>query len=158
MVSKQLIMDYKELLKSKMVLDATSKELNIPGVDANYLEGKVSLNGINSSNLIMLSAIDSSPVKARNIANTLANVFINKVKELTNEDNVGIVDLAETPTIQIATSAKKNIAMAFMIALLGTISMIYIFDQLDDTVRKPEWVEGEFKLKVLGMIPMKDIK
>ncbi|MCU1311072.1 MAG: capsular exopolysaccharide family, partial [Candidatus Angelobacter sp.] len=68
--------------------------------------------------------------------------------------NVRIVDVARAPLSPSKPNIQHNIALGFLLGLVGGIALAFVLESLDNTVRTPEQVEMLTALPSLGMIPL----
>ncbi|MCU1285741.1 MAG: capsular exopolysaccharide family [Acidobacteriales bacterium] len=68
--------------------------------------------------------------------------------------NVRIVDVARAPLSPSKPNIPNNIALGFLLGLVGGIALAFVLESLDNTVRTPEQVETLVGLPALGMIPL----
>ncbi|MCU1306566.1 MAG: capsular exopolysaccharide family [Acidobacteriaceae bacterium] len=68
--------------------------------------------------------------------------------------NVRIVDVARAPLSPAKPNIPNNIALGFLLGLVGGIALAFVLESLDNTVRTPEQVETLTSLPSLGMIPL----
>ena len=79
LASEQLVSTYATMLTSRQVLDETISTLGLSlGSDA--LKGMISVQPVSNTQLITLIVDHTNPDQAANIANTLVQVFINKMR------------------------------------------------------------------------------
>jgi succinoglycan biosynthesis transport protein ExoP len=68
--------------------------------------------------------------------------------------NVRVVDVARPPAKPAKPNIPRNIALGFLLGLIGGISLAFILEALDNTVRTPDQVESLVGLPALGIIPL----
>lgn len=68
--------------------------------------------------------------------------------------NVRVVDVARPPMIPSKPNVPHNLAMGFLLGLVGGVALAFVLESLDNTVRTPEQVETLSGLPSLGMIPL----
>lgn len=68
--------------------------------------------------------------------------------------NVRVVDVARAPMIPSKPNVPHNLAMGFLLGLVGGVALAFVLESLDNTVRTPEQVETLSGLPSLGMIPL----
>ena len=67
--------------------------------------------------------------------------------------NIRIVDPAMVPTSPARPAKTKNIAMAFLIGLVGGIGLALLREYMDNTVKSPDDVETLSRLPSLAVVP-----
>jgi polysaccharide biosynthesis transport protein len=70
-----------------------------------------------------------------------------------HSSNIRIVDPAMVPTTPARPSKSKNIAMAFLIGLVGGIGLALLREYMDNTVKSPDDVESISRLPSLAVVP-----
>lgn len=157
MVGQMLVKDYSELIKSRTVTQSVIDELNLKGVNPSDLAGEISVNSKNDTRIIQIKVRNGDPKIASSIANQLSNAFIIKVTELMKVDNVGIVDIAETPNSPVKPNVKINIVISFFVGIMASLGMIFLLNYFDDTIKTIDDVEKYLGLTVIGTIPTLNI-
>lgn len=74
------------------------------------------------------------------------------------ETSVDVASAALPPNVPIKPSAKKNVAMAVVLALLVAVGLAFLLEYLDGTIKTPEDVEMLVHLPTLGSIPRAGLK
>ncbi|NLY43931.1 MAG: lipopolysaccharide biosynthesis protein [Clostridiaceae bacterium] len=154
LLSNQLVKDYRELVKSRLVARTVIEELKLQGMTAGQLAAKLSVNLKNDTRLIEITAQDPDPQLAALIANKVAEVFKEKVVELMDVENVQVIDKAEVPVSPTKPNKKLNIAVAAFVGLMAGLGIIFLIEYLDNTIKTPEDVQKHLDLPVIGTIPV----
>ena len=97
---------------------------------------------------------NENPSYSAQIANEIAKVFTDKVKEIYKIENVQIVDDAEVPDEPSNINHKKDVAIFALIGLVVSVGYVLLINMLDTTVKTPEDIEQTLKLPVLAAIPV----
>lgn len=155
-INSKLISTYCNLIKSQNVLKTVKANLNID-MSETLLENSINVRSISGTELIEITATTENPNDASKIANEVANVFINKVTELYNINNIQVVNEASIPQSPTNINHKKDIALFTFIGIVVSILYIFIITMFDTTIKTIEEIEKEFKLPVLATIPIYDI-
>jgi capsular polysaccharide biosynthesis protein len=158
MASRELINDYKEIINSDSVINEVLKNLNISNITTEQFAKKIKISSVNNTSVMEISVSDSSPVDAKHFADELSQVFVDKVKDLTNDDTISIVDYASLPDKPISPNIKLNTFLAGFLSLIVSISTIMALELLDDTIKTVDDVEKKYGLKVIGTVPNFNIK
>lgn len=68
-------------------------------------------------------------------------------------NNISVVDEAKVPSWPYKPNLRTNALLALVLGLLGGIGLAFLFEHLDDTFRRPEELEKQLGIPVLGVIP-----
>lgn len=160
LMGQYLVKDYREIAKSRSVLEEVVDELIYEGkLDEDFnpssLSDKISVNLCGDTRVIEIKVQDTDPQTARNLANKVAEVFKEKVKELMEIDNVKIIDKATLPDKNNPTKPKRlrDILIASLFGILLGLGIIFFMEYLDNTIKTSEDAEKYLGLPVIGTIP-----
>ncbi|MCM3602185.1 Wzz/FepE/Etk N-terminal domain-containing protein [Robertmurraya korlensis] len=150
----QLINTYNVIIKSPAILDLVSKELDL-NMTAAQLNGKITVQSEQNSQVVNISVQDPDPKLAADIANTTASVFKKEIKEIMNVDNVSILAKAVVVDNQspIKPQPLMNIAIALVVGLMLGVGIAFLLEYLDNTIKTEQDIEQTLGLPVLGAIP-----
>lgn len=151
-LNSKLVSTYSELIKSKNILGEVISNLKINYTE-DELKKKINVSSVEDTELIQISVSENSPEQAAQIANEIANVFKNKIKEIYKINNVYIVDMAEIPEKPYNMNTIKNLSLFVFLGVVISILYIIIINMFDTTVKTPEDVEKNTGLNVLAQVP-----
>lgn len=154
-VNSKLVSTYSELVKSKNILRQVISNL---GIDINEatLRNNVGVTSVKNTELIEITVKNENPSYAAEIANEIAKVFTEKVKEIYNIDNIQVVDEAEKANSPSNINHSKDIIIFAFIGLIVAIAYVLIANMLDTTIKTPEDIEKGFQIPVIATIPLID--
>ncbi len=152
-VNSKLVSTYSELVKSKNVLRQVKSNLNID-LDEDAIRKNITVSSVKDTEIIEITVTSEDASYATKVANEIAKVFIDRVKQIYNIENVQIVDSAEVPNGPSNINHTKDIAIFLLIGIVVSVMYVLITNMLDTTIKDAESVEREFKLPVLASIPM----
>jgi len=69
--------------------------------------------------------------------------------------NVRVIDVATVPTAPTTPNIPRNLAVGFLLGLMGGVGLAFVIETLDNTVRTPEQVQMLSALPSLGLIPLR---
>ncbi|BBX85809.1 chromosome partitioning protein [Mycolicibacterium aubagnense] len=111
--------------------------------------------------LIDVDVLDPSPVRARDIANTLSSEFVAMVKQLETSGDGNLPDtrvVVEQPASVSSSPAIpnlfRNLALGLVAGVLLGIALAFGLDVVDSTVKKREDLESITGASVVGEIPV----
>lgn len=130
-------------------------------MSASSLQENVSASSKIDTVLIDVKVLDESPVRARDIANTLSDEFVAWVRELeTPEDGarpdarVVVEQRASIPTAPIVPKTSRNLGLGFLLGLILGVGLAVVRDMLDNTVKDRETMEQLTRSGLVGSIPL----
>ncbi|TRZ36820.1 capsular biosynthesis protein [Niallia circulans] len=149
----QLISTYSVILKSAAILNTVKNELNLD-MSVSQLNGKITVDSAQNSQIMTVSVTDPSPAVALNIANKTAEVFEKEIKEIMSVDNVTILPLADDQENQspVSPNPTLNIIVAAVVGLIIGICIAFFLEYLDNTVKTEQDIEKLLEIPVLGAI------
>lgn len=152
-LNSKLVSTYSEIVKSKNVLRKVIENLNID-VKEETLRKNITVTSVKDTELIEISVSDETSTYASKIADEIARVFTDKVKEIYNINNVYVLDQAEVSTEPSNVNHTKDIAIFAFIGIVVSVMYVLIANMLDTTIQSQEDVERLFKVPVLAAIPL----
>jgi len=158
LAGQHLVKEYKEIIKSRAVTNTVIRELGIKDIDTVALAQKISVGLKEGTRILEIKVRDENPKRAKTLADKISEVFVNKIAEMFKEKNIEIIDEAEKPALPLPPPYKKNIAIAVIAGLVIAFGIIFVLEELDDSIKSVEDVEKELGLRVLGTIPKLKMK
>ena len=153
LLSGQLVKDYRELAKSRLVSNIVINELGLSEITTKEIAEMLEVNLKSDTRIIEITAQHTDPKFAQVVANKVADVFKKKAIELIEVDNVQIIDVAETPKDPIKPNKTMNVAIGFVLGLMLGLGLVFLIEYLDNTIKTPNDVEKYLGLAVIGAIP-----
>jgi capsular polysaccharide biosynthesis protein len=151
-VDNKLVVDYRELLRTRLVTEQVIQELGLNIATGSIIQ-QLSVETISESRFVHLKFKDVDPVVAATIANKLAEVLVEAVVNVIGIENVQIIDAALPPVFPISPSVTMNTATAAVFGMLLALFVVFILHLVDNTIKKEEQLESKLKVPVLGVIP-----
>lgn len=152
-INSSLISTYSSIAKSTNVIQKTIENLGL-NISASKLQKSIEATQIEKTQFLKITVKNENPEVAKNIANELAKVFTEQIKEIYNLENISIVDEAEVENQPCNINHIKDIIIftfAGMIVSAILVMLIYIFD---DTIKDEKDIERNIKLKNIGTLPV----
>ena len=158
--SQERVLSYTELLMGKTLAQRTVDKLGLD-MSADQLSAKVKASAKPDTVLVDVDVIDQSPVRARDIANTLSDEFVLLVRELetpadgtTPDARVVVEQQASVPDAPVSPNVKRNIAFGLAVGLLVGVGLALVRDRLDNTVKDRETLQELTNVGLVGTIPL----
>jgi len=158
--SQQRVLSYAELLNGETVAQRTIDKLGLD-VNADELRARIKASVKPDTVLIDVQVLDESPVRARDIANTLSDEFVALVTELETpkagvqpDARVVVEQRATIPSKPVVPNPIRNIGLGLGLGLLLGVGLAVLRDLLDNTVKDPQALEELIDTSVVGYIPL----
>ncbi len=152
-LNSKLVSTYSELVKSKNVIREVRTNLGINEEEDAIRKG-VSVSSVKDTELIEITVTNEDATYAAKIANEIAKVFTDKVKEIYNINNVYVVDEAEVSSEPANINHAKDVIIFAFVGIVFAVMYVLIANMLDTTLKSREDVEKLFKVPVLAEIPL----
>ena len=153
-LNQQLVSTYSVLVKSESVLTQVKDNLKIDK-SIEELRKNITVSTKDDTEIIQISVVDEDAEMAKNIANEVANVFIEQnAKGYYAMDNVYVVDEAKVEEEPYNINHLKDLAIFGAIGFVVACVYVLIANMLDTTVKSKEDIEKKLGLTVLTTIPV----
>jgi capsular exopolysaccharide synthesis family protein len=154
-VSQVVARSYADILDSKNIAGLVAQQID-HGATASSLQSKVTVETVPDTQLMKITAQDSSPRQAQLIANAFAKVFISyqraRLAPLTNV-SVSLADAAPLPGSPVRPKPLIYIGIGAILGLLVGVGLALLRERLDSRLRSQDEFESDFALPVLARIP-----
>lgn len=158
--SQQRVLSYAELLTGETVAQRTIDKLGLD-MSASELVQRIKANAKADTVLIDVNVLDESPVRARDIANTLSDEFVSLVNELETpkegvqpDARVVVEQRASIPTKPVVPNPFRNIGIGVALGISLGVGLAIIRDLLDNTFKSQQILEEVTGTSVVGLIPL----
>lgn len=158
--AQRRVLSYTQLLTGGLLAQRTIDKLNLD-MTANDLIKEVTAEAPTDTVLIDVTVTDSSPTRARDIANTMSDEFVSMAAGLETpagglrpNAQVIVQDRAATPDGPVSPKKKQAFTIALALGVLLGIVIAIVRDHLDRKLRRPESVEKATGVGVLTEIPL----
>jgi len=156
-LSSQLVSDYQELVKSRRVLSGAAEMI---GMDFTQMQEEytISVDSTASTRLITLEVTGESAAQAANLANALATELSECILDVTNVENINVVDQATPPSEPSGPKSLRITAIAGGAALLLSIVLAILIDMVNVKIQTRDDVQEILGVSVLAQIPLDNNK
>lgn len=151
-INRNLVSTYREIIKSRPVLKDTIDTLKLD-YNEDSLADMIEVSSVKDTELIKITVKSKIKEETSSIANAVAIIFSERVKEIYNIENLSIIEKAELPIEAYNVNLTKQMAIVILLGFvisLGTVFIIYYFD---NSIKDEEDIEKIVELPVIGVIP-----
>jgi capsular polysaccharide biosynthesis protein len=159
----QMINTYKDMIVSDLVLNEVKDRLETQDkvtMSAEAIKKAISVNQSQNSQMFSIQAISPDPDVAQQVANTTANVFQIKAKDVMNVDKISIISDAVADGTPVSPNNKLNIAIGLALGLIIGVGIAFLLEVFDRTVKDESYLSEVLGFPILGTVPemtMKDL-
>ena len=152
----KLVNSYRVLCTTDRILEQVIGKLGLK-MTPKALSGKIAVTAQSETEIIKISVTDTDPKKAKNIANTVVDVFKQEIPEIMKMDNVQILDYAKLPTAPVSPNKSMNISLGVIIGFIFGFGVSLLKDYFDNTIKSVDQLEAIYEAPVIGSIPYIDV-
>lgn len=152
LLSRQLVKTYRQIALSRTVTEAVARELQLD-LPPEAVSRKIRVDALEDTEIIRIEVEDTSPTRARLIADKTADVFIRQVRLVVNAENIQVIDPAVVNRIPVKPQLRINILAGMLLGLLVGVAAVFLLEYLDNSLKTAEDVYACLELPVLGTIP-----
>lgn len=147
--TRQVVQSTKQLTLSMESMQQIIVELNLP-YTPNTLRGKID---INVGDVTEVQVTDPNPQRAYEICTEVTAVLMEYITEAARLQNVQLLNPAQVPASPDSPRIALNMAIAYVLGLMISVALAFLFEHLDNTIKTPDDVQKYVGLPVLGVIP-----
>ena len=152
-INSSLISTYSSIAKSTNVVQKTINNLGLD-MSAAKLQKNIEATQIEKTQFLKITVKNGNPETAKNIANELAKVFTEQIKEIYNLENISIVDEAEIENTPFNINHVKDMVIFACAGIFVSAILVMVIYLLDDTIKDEKQIERNIKLQSLGRLPI----
>lgn len=152
LANQQLAKTYATITQSRTVEQNVINDLNLP-LTVEGLDSLIAVNPVKTTEILEIQVTNTNPELAASIANTMAQEFSKAVIEIKKVDSVSIMDTAVIPNKPIKPKKTLNVLIAFVVGLMASVGVVFLLENMDNTVKTLSDVEKFLGIPVLGIIP-----
>ena len=156
-VTQKLTLTYGEIIKSRAVINQIIKKLDLD-MDYEKLEKRIIVSPVKDTQIMSISVRDTNPNIARDIANSIPNVFTKEVKRITKANSVEVIDKAITPEKPVKPNKLMSIVIAAILGFVIGIFIVIILEYMDNKIKTPQDIEKCIGLPILGVVPNENME
>ena len=154
-LNSKLVSTYSEIVRSDAVVGTVIKNLEL-SIKDNELKKQVSVSAVEDADIIRITVTNEDADEAAKIANEIAKVFSDKIKELYKINNINVLDQAIPNYTPSNINHTKDVIIFAFIGAVISVAYVLIANMLDTTIKSTEDIEKGFGIPVLVSIPLID--
>ncbi len=153
--AQMLVNTYMVIIKSDTVLNqvaARLEEEGIEGYHAKILRGSITAQSVDDTEVLKITVRDTDKKNTFMIANIIAEVAPDIIKEYVEASSVKVVDYA-VEGVKVAPNIQKNMLVGLVLGFLFASVYVILKEIFDMRIKTEDDLEQWFKIPILGVIP-----
>ena len=152
--AKNLVSTYSVVLKSENVLETILANLGLEDeYDAGKLASAISIEAVDSSQVMELSLVDPDPQRAQAIIAEMMRLAPDILTETVEAGSVKVVSEARATESPVSPSRMKNTVLAALVGGVLAVGYAFLKEMMNNTFVTDSDVTKHLGLTVLGVIP-----
>lgn len=141
--NSKLIPTYAELIKTDKVIETVVKNINNPEITSGNIKSSISVQIIKDTEVVKITVKNSNSEYAAIIANEVAKISCEKLKELYSMTNTYILDTATPSTVPYNINHTKDIVIFVFIGVIVAIGYVLIANIIEYSTNKTKNNRGK---------------
>lgn len=150
--NQKMVKTYTQIIKSRKILSKVKQEMNL-SYSIEELGNMLLVESVSDTEIIRIKVNSIQREEASKIANTIANVFIEEIKDTMNITNIRVIDEAEPTTDPISPRTTFNCMIGGCAGLCIGLLLAFIIESMNNKIVTHEDIKKYLKIKTLGVIP-----
>lgn len=152
LLNRNLVSTYREIIKSRPILKETIKMLELED-SMEELSSRIEVTSVKDTELIKITVKSDSKEESASIANAIASVFSDRIKDIYNIENLSIIEKAEIPSNPYNIDVIKQMMIITILGLILAFGAVFVIYYFDTTIKDEEDIDKALELPILGVVP-----
>ncbi len=152
-IGTQIKADYKELMKSRTILEEVIDELDLSDFTIESLSSCITISNTSDTRILNISVETTNAQLSADIANELAKESMTYLPSIMKTDSLTLVDEALVPTSKSSPSTSKNVLLGGLLVSIIYCAYLIIRMITNDTFVTPDDIYKKFGVQPLATIP-----
>ena len=152
-IGTNLTADYEELLLSDPMMESVIQNLGLDGVTVTQIRSMISISNPSGSRVLHITATNSDPALARDIANEMGELAEKWLPEVMDSNAPNYYSPSKLPISPSSPSLVRNVALGALVFLVVYAAFVVVRYMMNDTIRSGEEFERYFNITPLTEVP-----
>ncbi|KAF0091911.1 MAG: capsular polysaccharide biosynthesis protein [Fusobacteria bacterium] len=151
---QSLMQTYRSIAMTNMVAENAASKLK--SIETEDLLKNTTVTTESGTMIMSIAVRDGNPELAHRAVEAYGASFIDRAGELMPSGEVTIMDSSKVPTEAVSPNVKLNVAIGFMVGLMGSVGLALLLEHFKNTLVTIEDVERNLGITVIGIIPERE--
>lgn len=156
LTNQKMVKTYTEIIKSRKIINKVKEKLEL-NLTYEEISNMLKVTSVNDTEIITITVDNESPKLAKELANEVATVFIDEIKETMEINNIKVIDEAIEGTEPVSPRVLFNCLIGFAGGLFVGLALAFLIESMDNKIKNHEDVKKYLKIKTLGVVPHNSI-
>lgn len=156
-LSSELTEDYTTLAKSREVMEGVIDKMGFD-CTTQELASAISVSHDENSSILMMTATNSDPKVAADIANSVADETAERISEVMNIDKPSTVEDAAVSSSPVSPNLLKNVLIGAFAGLVIAAGVVILSFLKDDTIKTGDDVAHYLDTTLLACLPKEKMR
>lgn len=156
-INSKLVGTYSEIIKSSRIMKPVVEDLGLD-YSVEELQKIVVVTNVSDTELIKISVNTDDPELSANIANKIAQVFSQEIKEIYEIQNLTVIDKAVVDNEPYNVNILKQVVIYLLAGVVISFAVVFVIYYFDNKIKSVEEVEQKIGLPILGSVPNRTFK
>lgn len=150
--AKNLVSTYAIIMKSNIILDEVIDNLNLD-MTYNELSKKVTVEAVNSTQVMQLAVTDPDPEQAVEIVEEISEIAPAVLVDALEAGSCKVISKVAASNGPVSPSTGRNTVLAAMVGMVLAVGFVVLKSLLQNYIEDDADVQKYLELPVLGVIP-----
>ncbi len=150
--SRGLVKTYIVILQTRETLNDVIDYAAVP-LTYGQLSRMISASAVDSTEIFEVLVTSSDPVEAEKIANAIAYILPNRIRQIIDGTSAKVVEAAVVASRPSSPSYSRNTVIGFLFGIMTMAALVVIRDLLDISIREEEDITQSCRHPVLAAVP-----
>jgi capsular polysaccharide biosynthesis protein len=151
-LSQKLIDTYAIILKGNTILGQVKQDLGLD-MSVKQLADEISVKGVGTTQVLILSVKDAEPDRASAIAGDIITCAPAEISRTVKTGSIEVISPAETDNTPVSPNVPVFTIIGVIAGLFISCILTLIFDMLSDKLRSEEDIKNKLGYAIIGVIP-----
>ena len=139
------------MIKDPIIMEMVRDELNLSR-SPEGIANQITVEQIDDSQVIKISAIDADPKIAMDIVNSTSKLFKSEIATILDFKEVQLLSEAKENPYPINPQGNRITIIAFVLGMITAVGLVFLLDSLDQTIKTNKDIEDYLDITVLGKV------
>lgn len=154
--NQKMVKTYTQIIKSRKILLEVKQQLD-RGYSIGELQDMLEVSSVSDTEIITIKVTSQYKEEASEIANKIAQVFIDEIKETMEITNIRVIDEAIVNDIPVSPNTNLNCVIGGGAGLCIGLLLAFLIESMNNKIVTHEDVKRYLGIKTLGVIPHNSI-